>query len=222
MKKIGISSFLIGIITLIYALSMSTTVTYLSDMNNFGKANFNPEIKEVHNIGLMQKKSNFLMLGGILTISGVLLIGFSRSKKNDATNSDSKKFSAPEKSNANLDQHQNFSGEKNITNPKYQLFLTDKFNIVKNNTLDNYVFEKTPYKTLNEALIEADHRYCQMLEESENLKKEELEKIRNYKRIVKKGNGICPGCDSEVTLNSNECPVCRTRFIGSYLPKIPE
>ena len=77
MKKIGIITSILGALILIFALSMDTTVTYMSGMNRFGKEGFNPELKSVHNIGLIEKKQTLQMIGGLAILVGVLLIGFS-------------------------------------------------------------------------------------------------------------------------------------------------
>ena len=48
-----------------------------------------------------------------------------------------------------------FNGEKNLDNDTYQLYLVEKYDIKKNETLNKYVFKGQPYKELKEALEKA-------------------------------------------------------------------
>ena len=45
-----------------------------------------------------------------------------------------------------------FTGEKKLDNETYQLYLVDKYDIKKNDTLQKYVLNNTPYPDLQEAL----------------------------------------------------------------------
>ena len=51
----------------------------------------------------------------------------------------------------NTNQYQ-FNGEKKLDNETYQLYLVDKYDIKKNDTLQKYVLNNTPYPDLQEAL----------------------------------------------------------------------
>ena len=48
-----------------------------------------------------------------------------------------------------------FNGEKNLDDDRYQLYLVEKYDIKKNETLNKYVFKGQPYKELKEALEKA-------------------------------------------------------------------
>lgn len=52
-----------------------------------------------------------------------------------------------------------FRGERNISSPAYQLFLTRLFAIEKNITLDKYVIGDDVFSTLEDSLCEANSRY---------------------------------------------------------------
>ena len=56
----------------------------------------------------------------------------------------------------NTDQNKVFSGEKDLTNDTYQLYLVEKYQIKKNDTLNKYVLNDKPYNELKDAL-EAAH-----------------------------------------------------------------
>ena len=51
----------------------------------------------------------------------------------------------------NTNQYQ-FNGEKKLDNETYQLYLVYKYDIKKNDTLQKYVLNNTPYPDLQEAL----------------------------------------------------------------------
>lgn len=52
-----------------------------------------------------------------------------------------------------------FDGDRNILNPAYQLFLTRKFGIEKNLTLEKYVIKNNVFNTLEDALDNANTQY---------------------------------------------------------------
>ena len=48
--------------------------------------------------------------------------------------------------------HYEFTGEKKLDNETYQLFLVEKYNIKKNDTLEKFVLDNKPYSNLSDAL----------------------------------------------------------------------
>jgi len=60
-----------------------------------------------------------------------------------------------------------FTGERDVSNPAYQLFLTKKYNIEKNSTLEKYLIENEVYDTLKLALAAAAKRYQAVIDEIE-------------------------------------------------------
>ncbi len=54
-----------------------------------------------------------------------------------------------------------FNGELDISNPKYQLFLTKRFDIQRNNTLSKFVIDDEVFGTLEDSLQAAHTRYAQ-------------------------------------------------------------
>jgi uncharacterized integral membrane protein len=78
MRTLAIIILVIGIILGIYAVSMDTSVAVNYEGNSFGL----PE--RVNNIGLMNRKQNTIIVAGVLSIIGTLILVF---KKNEETES---------------------------------------------------------------------------------------------------------------------------------------
>jgi len=68
MKPLGIIILIIGIILGIYALSMETSL----EVSNYGYSHGLP--KRVSNLSLMNKQRNLLIVSGILSLTGLILI----------------------------------------------------------------------------------------------------------------------------------------------------
>ena len=68
MKPFGIIILIIGIIIGIYALSMDTSVKVNYGGNSYGM----PE--RVNNLGLMNKKQNLLIVSGLMSLIGIIMI----------------------------------------------------------------------------------------------------------------------------------------------------
>ena len=119
----------------------------------------------VHNIGLMQDRQNLQILGGIILLAGVLLIGFSamRPRRDEEVQVTARPPAAPERRTP--EPQQLFDGQRDIAVPAYQLFLTKRFIIEKNNTLDKFVIGNDVFDDLPIALADADARYRQQLAE---------------------------------------------------------
>lgn len=192
MRKIGIIASILGALILIYALSMDTTVTYISGMERFGKEGFNLGLKSVHNIGLIEEKHTLQMIGGLAILVGVLLIGFSI-KEVTGKNTSVKEHSDSVDKNGNpgVDRgdygvnDNKFEGEMDISLPSYQLFLTKIYEIEKNNTLDKYVLGDQVFDSLENVLLEANLKYKAELEkENQRLIKIEEEKLAQEKLAI--------------------------------------
>lgn len=61
-----------------------------------------------------------------------------------------------------------YRGVLDVADPSYQLFLTRKFAIEKNQTLDVYVIGNEVFQTLNAALVDAHQRYVNELSDIGN------------------------------------------------------
>ena len=76
MKGFGIVLTFAGLLWAVLAFNMDTTVT--TDPRRIGSGEFAISVPSVtvNNIGLMEQRRNHLMLAGLTTLLGVLLIGF--------------------------------------------------------------------------------------------------------------------------------------------------
>jgi hypothetical protein len=77
MRTLGIIILIIGIILGIYALSMDTSVQVNYSGNSYGMPD------RVNNLGLMSARQNNLLIAGILSIIGTMILIFKRPDKKD-------------------------------------------------------------------------------------------------------------------------------------------
>ena len=73
MKIAGYTLIVIGIIGIIFAFAMNVTATVPA--KDYGSGIKTEETK-VNNVGLMDDRRNYLILSGIIVLSGVMLVGF--------------------------------------------------------------------------------------------------------------------------------------------------
>ena len=139
MKIIGKILVALGIIWGVFTTTMDTTVAV--GYNSYSRVN---------NIGLMDAKRNHFMGAGLSLLIGVLLFGFGviSSKSENGSEIPTKIINTTPNLNS-------FEGNEDIASPSYQLFLTRKFNIERNNTLEKFTIGDKVFNTLEEALIES-------------------------------------------------------------------
>lgn len=142
MKNFGIASLIISVLILAYALNMDTSVTY--------KDGF--EFKSVHNIGLLNSRTNFFILGGVFFLAGIVLFALGGNKNPP-------RISSVVKDEEKSRMLEKYSGEAEIQNSSYQLFLTKRYSIERNNTLEKYFFGDLVFESLDQALSAAHVRY---------------------------------------------------------------
>lgn len=113
--------------------------------------------------------------------------------ENDKSSSDSSpsaKAIAKQKAQESL-----FDGERNVSSSSYQLFLTNRFDIEKNSTLEKFVIDNTVFDTLADALGEADSRYTKHLSmlkaEEERLLREATEREQNLAKEEAEREKLC-------------------------------
>lgn len=73
---IGIFLIAIGIVGLVYFMQMDTAV-YIDTPGADGM------YKKIHNIGLMNEKSNMINVSGIVFLAGIILVSFPTIKKQE-------------------------------------------------------------------------------------------------------------------------------------------
>ncbi len=157
----------IGLFGLLFTLAMDTSVA-TGDLG-----------MRVINIGLMNDKQNLLIFFAVVCIVGALFaaIGWNHTPGQDAIeparNNDGKIGTATAPQSL-------FDGRRDISLPGYQLFLTKRFGIEKNNTLDKFVIGSDVFDDLSAVLADADVRYGYQLDELLRLEREAqvLEKSR--------------------------------------------
>jgi|SRR5262245_30172506 len=76
MKKGGIVLIIVGIAWTLLAFSMNTTVETGGERIGSGRFAIDVPKKRVHNIGLMEERRNYLAIGGVMVVAGILLFGF--------------------------------------------------------------------------------------------------------------------------------------------------
>ncbi len=152
MKKMGFVVLAIGILGLLFTLAMDTSVA----TGDFGR--------RVNNIGLMSDKQNLLIFFAVACVVGALFTasGWNQAPRQDpiepARNNIAKFGTATA-------QQSLFDGRRDISLPGYQLFLTKRFSIEKNNTLDKFVIGNDVFDDLPMVLADADARYGQQLDD---------------------------------------------------------
>jgi len=147
MKVIGILAICAGVILALFAYNLDTSVD-----TGFGRVN---------NIGLMESRTNFLHTGLAAIVAGILLVGFA------GAGGGNKKKGYDIEDKKDTEKSVSYSGERDIHDGKYQLFLTRKYGIEKNSALEKYVVGDDLFATLEDALAYADK---QLLAEDESNK----------------------------------------------------
>lgn len=79
-----------------------------------------------------------------------------------------------------------FDGPRKLDLPSYQLFLTRRFNIERNSTLDKFVIGDQVFGTLDDALAHADHRYGQHLDHLNRLAEQERQESQRKNEEAKR------------------------------------
>ncbi len=86
MRAIGIVLVVAGIVWGVVAFNMDTTVTTAAETFGSGDYTIKVPSQTVHNLGLLERRRNHLMLAGLSLLAGVLLVGFGSAgrKRGDA------------------------------------------------------------------------------------------------------------------------------------------
>lgn len=167
MKNLGIVLLIVGSIWALIAFNTDTTVTTES---GFIGGTYIPS-QQVHNIGKMDERRNHLTLSALLVVAGVFLFAFGKSRELPSESPIGKVEIEGSKS-------RKYRDERNIQIGKYQLFLTEKYSIQKNATLEKYVIEDNLFETLDDALKYADNK------EREEVFQEACARLRNAYQIT--------------------------------------
>lgn len=159
MSKYGIASLIIGVFILAYANIMNTSVISSRVFDKHGN------LELVHNIGLLNSRTNYSILGGIFFLAGVVLFALGRNRPLPPASLVVKDEGEPRTS-------EQYSGEADLQSSSYQLFLTKRYGIEKNNTLDKYIFDEQVFDSLDQALSAAHVRYHDEIKAAEKEREE--------------------------------------------------
>lgn len=167
MKTLGIVLLMVGSLWALVAFNTDTTVETES---LFIGSTYIPS-RQVHNIGKMDERRNHLTLSALVVVVGVILFAFGKSKQLPSE-------SPIEKVKIEGGENRQYRDERNIQIGKYQLFLTEKYSIQKNATLEKYVIDDNLFETLDDALRYADGK------EKEEAIQEAYERLKNACQIT--------------------------------------
>jgi hypothetical protein len=92
----------------------------------------------------MKDQQNHIIVAGFMILIGVVL--FAAGQKNKPPSSDREMPTA---------DGEFYSGDRDIENPKYHLYLVKKYKIEKNSTLEKYTIGDLVFDSLQEALLHA-------------------------------------------------------------------
>ena len=187
MKIIGIIVSLVSTICLLIALNMSTTVTTRSS----GFGDFRIPSMTVNNLGLMQDKQNYIITSAVFLIIGVGLYLFA------LKNGESKHIGEkPLQSQSDYDKRDfikydivrapnetSFSGDKELTNDAYKLYLVNKFKVTKNDVFNKYVYREKLFDSLDELLILLDNEENKIFQSNVNTEIINTESYNEFVRI---------------------------------------
>ena len=157
MKIIGIIVSLVSTICLLIALNMSTAVTTRSS----GFGDFRIPSMTVNNLGLMQDKQNYIITSAVFLIIGVGLYLFALKngeskhigEKPLQSQSDYDKRDFTKYNTVRAPNETRFSGDKELTNDAYKIYLVNKFKVTKNDVFGKYVYQEKLFDSLDELLI---------------------------------------------------------------------
>ena len=114
-----------------------------------------------------------------------------------------------------------FDGQRDIALPAYQLFLTKRFGVEKNNTIEKFVIGNDVYEDLPSALADADARYGQQLVKLEAEKLQRQREAPGYDATTNPNagpttslNASCPRCSIPISIDASKCKACDANFKG--------
>lgn len=143
MKNTGILLLVVGFIWLFLALRMNTTVTTGGEM----VGSIWVPSRTVHNIGLQDERRNQMLLGGLVTLAGVLLFGFGSIRAGQEgllLRGNVKPPVVPEP-----------PCPRDLALEAYRVWLVARYEIVRNEVLNGYVCRDKVFAGADEALTHA-------------------------------------------------------------------
>ncbi len=206
MKIFGIVLLVVGSLWALVAFNTDTTVRTESQ---FIGSTYIPSQK-VHNIGKMDERRNHLMLSALVIVVGVILFAVGKSKQLPSE-------SPIGEVKIEGSKNRQYRDERNIQIGKYQLFLTEKYSIQKNATLEKYVVDDNLFETLEDALRYADGKETQEIQESfERLKDAFMISI-----VTQNSNASFSGIKvNDILLTYNETSITNDQDIADAISSV--
>ena len=208
MRTLGIVLLMAGLLWTLIAFNADTTVTTESQ---FIGSTYIPSQK-VHNIGKMDERRNHLMLSALVIVVGVILFAISKSKQLPSE-------SPIGEVKIEGSKNRQYRDERNIHIGKYQLFLTEKYSIQKNATLEKYVLDDNLFETLEDALRYADGKETQEIQRTyESLKNAYL-----ISSVTENSNASFSGIKvNDIVLTYNGTSITKDQDITDAISSISE
>jgi hypothetical protein len=132
-----------GVIYLFIAFNMGVSVTvpttYVPGYGSVGG-------DEVANLDLMARRQNHLIVAAVITLVGALMAILGNSRKTHTEGAVSK---------PQLPAKQSFTGERDLTNDGYRLWLARTYSIERNQVFDCFILDEQTFETLDKALLYA-------------------------------------------------------------------
>ena len=143
MKVTGVVLLAVGLLWLVLAMGMSTTVTAGGKM--VGSVWI--PTRSVHNIGLQDERRNQMMLGGLVTLAGVLLFGFGSVRAGQEGLVLGGSGKPPVLPDAPC--------PRDLSLEAYRVWLVARYEIVRNEVLNGYVCRDKVFSSADDALAHA-------------------------------------------------------------------
>ena len=122
--------------------------------------------------------------------------------------------------NIESSKNRRYRGERNIQLGKYQLFLTEKYSIQKNATLEKYVVDENLFETLEHSLLYADGK------ETQEIKIQQEAALKNaylISSIAENSNASHSGIMlNDILLEYNGTPITSNQDIADAISSISE
>jgi hypothetical protein len=157
MRAIGVILAFVGVLWLLFAFNIDTSVDVGSSILGSGR---------VENLGLIAQRQNHLFVAGLLTLIGVLLIIFGGW-------SEAQNFNPNQLGNELISPKlpEPAAGERDLSFDSYRLWLAEKYAIERNEIFDRFVFDQKTFATLDDALAAAHALEVEALLEIEKAEK---------------------------------------------------
>ena len=200
MKAFGVICTFFGIVLLVIAFNVDVSLEVPGD-GAYGLP------RRVNNIGLMDQRRNYMILAGLLTLCGVIFIGFGSVKRAPGEIAPADEKQPPKESTFG-------QGERTLENDVYKIYLVKNYKIEFNETLKKHIFNDSLYESVDDALAAAravDLAKMKQAEDDEAARKQwELAKSMPPPNA----DAVCPNgnCSVQVRHDDLACWKCGADF----------